>query len=527
MAGVDLSFWLKWVSAWKAEGVSRAVVCPGSRSSPILQALITAGWDLFSCVDERSAGYQALGMAQAFHAPVVVLTTSGTAAANLAPAMAEAFFSRVPLVAWTADRPAEWIGQEDNQAIHQVGLFGQHTRGAWNLPLADGDDLRNWHIDRCAREARAMLRECPSGPIHLNIPFREPLYGTPTNWDRVPAGNWSFTSLASEDSIDFSAFKCPLLLHGQPRLGEDHLPTTGIGEVLSYAQCRLPAEAWLPALAQNENLRPDLIVTTGGPFVSKSLRHELRKWSFTHAHLGSTNAEVFCRPVESISAHTLKALDSEALSEQTRTARQRIRSAWDMELSLEFAAVRRIVETLPEGSNVHLGNSLPVRIASLLPNIPTGLKFWCNRGTSGIDGSMSAAVGHALATPNEQHLLIIGDQSFFYDRNALWREILPSNLKIVLLNNHEGAIFRALDGPTEWKDDLRFWTTPHKRSAEFTARDHGLQYESAHSLSELDHAWNVIRNESTCALLEVFTDAAETAIDFRRILTFLRETETA
>lgn len=527
MAGADLSFWLKWVADWKAGGINTAIICPGSRSSPLVQALITTGWSLHSCVDERSAGYQALGMAQALGRPVVVVTTSGTAAANLAPAMAEAFFSRIPLVAWTADRPPEWIGQEDNQAIHQPGLFGQHTIGDWNLPLVDEDSLRQWHAERFAREARKALRQSPAGPVHLNIPFREPLYASPSTRENHPVGSWASEAHPHHDSIDFSQFKRPLLLHGQAHFGDAiAMPEHGIGEVLSSYPLRLAAEAWLPELATNPDVRPDLIVTTGGAFVSKSLRSELRKWTFTHAHLGPTSAEVFCRPVEPISPETIAGLDFSLWDSILENARFKLQKTWEADISLEFAAVRHLVESLPVGSNVHLGNSLTIRIASLLPNIPVGVRFWCNRGTSGIDGSLSTSVGHALASLDQQHVAIIGDQSFFYDRNALWRDALPANLRVVVLNNHEGAIFRALDGPTDWQDDLRFWTTPHKRTAEFTANDHGLHYQSAQSYADLEGAWQTLRNESGCGLLEIFTDAAETAADFRRILTSLRESET-
>lgn len=529
MAELDLSFWIRWVSTWKAAGVDQAVVAAGSRSAPLLQALLATGWRIETAVDERSAAYQALGMAQAQRRPVVVLTTSGTAAANLLPAVAEAYFAEVPLVVWTADRPPEWIGHEDNQAIYQTGLYHRHVRGEWALPDDLQDSTSASTAEKITKAALRTLGQSPSGPVHLNIPLREPLYATPTERVNVPTGAYApepdWPSIDPEWEDLAQRARRPLILHGLGGGAGNWGSAPQVGEILALQGDRLPAEAWVAVLERNDDLRPDLVVTTGGPFLSKELRQRLRGWDFNHAHLGGKSAKVFQRPVLTCASFPFAEMAwTERWREVITATRRQISGWWAKPRSLEFTAVQQLVTALPPDTQLHLGNSLPVRIAGLLPHVSESLRVHSNRGTSGIDGSLSTALGHAVAKPAALHVALLGDLSFFYDRNALWRESLPSNLKVVVLNNQGGAIFRALPGPSDWGEDFKRWTTPHRLSAQRTAEDHGLTYLPVRSADELTAALPKLLTNKGPALLEVFTDGEQSATDYRDALKFFRET---
>jgi 2-succinyl-5-enolpyruvyl-6-hydroxy-3-cyclohexene-1-carboxylate synthase len=342
-----------------------------------------------------------------------------------------------------------------------------------------------------------------------------------------PVASWSFeenrNSLRNSREI---AYERPLVLVGRDDPFEHvTIPpnVATVGDVLSRSVTRVPSEAWLGVLARHPELRPDAVVTMGGAFVSKTLRQILRTWEFTHLHYGSTEAEVFARSV--IETDVFPAA-SASWANQWRSVIERAEamtaSFWQSDVPFEFVAVRAVMESCNGADTLHLGNSLAVRIAGLVPSIPAGLPIFCNRGTSGIDGSLSTAVGHAIATPGVRHTVLLGDLAFFYDRNALWRDGLPGRLRVVILNNGEGAIFRALEGPARWGDAVTRWTTPHRRTAQWTAHDHGLHYRPVRNVKELAEAVSS-ENQDGPELIEVFTDPQETAAGFRRAIQFFRE----
>lgn len=529
-------FWVDWLSHFLRAGIKDVVVCPGSRSAPPLQALITLpAFTLHSVVDERSAGYQALGMAQALGRPVIVLTTSGTAAANLLPAACEAFFSEIPLLLLTADRPPEWIGQQDNQAIHQSGLFGSHVRGTWNLPVEADKTETAWHAHRIAREAIAALRTQPAGPVHINVPLREPLYVAerPETTSVEPG---TFTPLSPKLEIEPGLIEAldnsshPLLLVGQRRPHDPfppRFPVTTSGDLLANLGYNDAPEFWL----SNPQAHPDLVITAGGAFVSKFVRQTLRTLPFEHWHIGPrSSVEVFQRPVRFCTTPHLELPFEEFTNPSFEASVQRgrdRRNSWLVRTeSVEVLALHAILAELPERSTVHLGNSLPVRLACLLADTRPDTQWFSNRGTSGIDGVLSTAIGHALATPDRTHVVCIGELSFGYDRNALWRDHLPSNLKIVVLNNGGGAIFKALPGPDLWGDDLNRWTTPHSVPVRSIALDAGCDYAVADHHTSALQAWLELSRSDAPTVIEVRADGSQTANAFRELLAILREPHT-
>lgn len=516
MSDLDLAPWIDWVVQLRRGGLAHVVCGAGSRSSPILEAFLSVrGLPIHVAVDERSAGYRALGIAQALGQPVAVLTTSGTAAANLLPACCEAWYAGVPLLLLTADRPPEWIGQEDNQAIEQRGLFGTHVGLSLETPLDFAHPDSRWHLARTARDAMHALHT--GRPVHVNVPLREPLYAAPSEPVQAEQGEFLVhDTYNAESGFDEALARAerPLVLVGQSA----QPPATTLphsGELLSNLPDAAPPEFWIHQLPM-----PDLVITSGGAFVSKFLRQAIRASSAEHWHHGSDKrAEVFQRPTklappgslgpELAPKHQAYAL---ALAESIESSRRK-RDRWLAEQAAgELHAIRQLIETHP-GATIHLGNSLAVRLACLVAEPQPGQRFFANRGTSGIDGSLSTALGHALAVPGRTHLAILGDLSFFYDRNALWPESPPPNLKIAVLNNDGGAIFRALPGPDRWP--IEHWTTPHGLSARRTAEDHGLPYFTGDQIEAFA--------SERSGLIEIVADGAQTADQFRALLALLKQ----
>lgn len=528
MSGFELGPVQSFIDVLLRHGI-RFVVCPGSRSSPLVQALLARKAPMDSVVDERSAGYQALGMAQALGTPVAVVTTSGTAAANLLPAMCEAYFARVPILALTADRPAEWIGQEDNQAIFQRGLFHRHVLAEFETPVDVQHPDARWHMERVARDA---LRMCEHrGPVHVNMPFREPLYvderlDLPPLAPETPPRVIATSPRYDEDDGSLGRAARPLLLAGQSEVGGinvlpygERLPVTG--ELLANLPGSVAPELWI----SDESVLPDLVITAGGPFVSKFVRRAMRRSGAPHWHLGEfRGAEPFQRAVRRLDPRWLESVRASGYQEKFALAVARGRARRDAWLhdhaDGEIACIRAMLDAAKPGMTIHLGNSLIVRIACLVGEGKPGVRYHSNRGTSGIDGSLSTAVGHALARPESQHVALLGDLSFFYDRNALWREAWPSNLRVVVVNNGGGAIFNALEGPGTWGDDTKWWTTPHQLSARSTAESHGLVYEEAGQVGEVIRWMGQAAGPS---LLEICTDREQTAAEFRDLLATLAQ----
>ncbi|MFN3961918.1 MAG: thiamine pyrophosphate-binding protein, partial [Fimbriimonadaceae bacterium] len=290
----------RWMRLWSqlaGLGVRQVVVCPGSRSAPLLQALVASeGFDIHSVVDERSAGYQALGMAEASGRPVVVLTTSGTAAANLLPVACEAFFARKRLILMTADRPVAAVGREQNQAIYQTGLYGPHVRWAGE-PLGDG---------LLSADCVDAICDPIAGPVHVNVPLVEPLYADEP-WP-TQAADFAEFEVAPWQEVGDSGFaeqlaraQRPLILVGQREPGSFSVPEgVGLpvtGELLANLGHSTPPETWI----YDEHLLPDLVITVGGVFVSKFLRERIKASGATHWHWGpKPDTPVFDRTMHRI-----------------------------------------------------------------------------------------------------------------------------------------------------------------------------------------------------------------------------------
>ena len=292
----------------------------------------------------------------------------------------------------------------------------------------------------------------------------------------------------------------------------------------------------------DESLMPDFLVTLGRSVISKNLKLCLRKHKpKVHWHIGlgmvgnpfqsltktvAISPEVFLKEwIEKKQKNRLATKGTEiikklndksayfsSLLDQQKMVNEKLRSLLEESDFNYFSAVKKVIQGLPKNSVLHLGNSMPVRIANFIGlNDPT-IDVWCNRGTSGIDGVLSTAVGHSLAEPNRKHTLIIGDLSFFYDRNGLWlNHEFPNNLQIVILNDSGGGIFNMIPGPSSQGDLRKLFTTQHQRTANLTAKEFNMNYQGASSIEEI--------TEWESGILEIFTDMKTNTETFRKIAT--------
>jgi 2-succinyl-5-enolpyruvyl-6-hydroxy-3-cyclohexene-1-carboxylate synthase len=538
------------------KGIRHVIVSPGSRSAPLTVSL--ARQPELRCrmvYDERSAAYIGLGLAQQTGQPVALVCTSGTAALNYAPAVVEAFYQQAPLLVFTADRPPEWIDQQDNQAIHQRGLYEPHCRGSFELPVDISHPDARWFALRTLSEAIERTQQPIPGPVHVNVPLREPLYaplasgGAPMaavqRIDRLPALPWLAANAWEQLIEDWQRAHRKLVVVGlhpaHPRLAAAMTALSARPDVAVVAEITAnlypegtPLHHADMALALGDQtalaeLQPDLVVSCGGPLVSKALKSFLRRhppqaqW---HVQPAGEAPDTFQRLTQVI---PLRPADFFAeLAQRTPPGRdagyaaawRRLegRAAASLASFLvqaafgEFQAVYHVMRSLPAGSRLQLGNSMAIRYANLIGHAP-GVSLGsvnANRGVSGIDGTVSTAVGAALAD-DRLTTLITGDLGFFYDRNGLWHRHVPANLRLVVLNNHGGGIFDIIDGPNRLPRSLQeeYFLTPHQLTAERTAVDHGLDYFFAADAASLQAALAAFFMPGPrAALLEIETDMA-------------------
>ncbi len=497
------------------KGVRHAVLCPGSRCAPLLIGFGKhAQIKSLSVTDERSAGFIGLGLAQQTNAPVVLVCTSGTAGQNFAPAVTEAFYQNTALIVLTADRPPEWIDQWDGQTIHQQTLYGDHLRA--RLDFQAGMDAM--------RQAETVLDRAilpVAGPVHLNIPIHKPFYPQGLDEVRFPALDAAPPSRPAEEipESDWAALEAilqtaerVLIVAGQQQPDEKLLSLIArldlplLGDVTSNIHPHAEAiqSAALFFDSNDGSLQPDFLITIGRSVISEDLKQHFRRHKpMHHWHIGKG---MVGNPFQSLSQivpagpcgffqawleRSLKLREQCAwqgqLKQRDRQLRTHLSNALQCDSLNQFVAIKMILDALPACKNaLHLGNSMPVRVANMVGLDRPEPEVWSNRGTCGIEGALSTAVGHALAQPGQLHTLIIGDLAFFYDRNGLWlNQALPANLKIIVMNNRGGGIFRLLPGPSDQSELFDLFATPHQRSVELAASEFSLNYFRADSLPEL------------------------------------------
>ncbi len=544
-----------------AYDIRKVVVSPGSRNAPFSIAFDEhPEIETFVVHDERSAGFIALGMAQELGETVALCCTSGSACLNYYPAISEAYYRSIPLLVLTADRPAAWINHGDGQTIVQRDVFKNHILGSLEL---DEDLFNNQSIETHQQELADLLQFTQSnwkGPVHLNVGLNEPLYQTvekTTNFGfRTPVPTPSKHIEEGEMGEIISEFNehKTLVLCGQmesnPRLQQELMKFASFPNVVVLVEntSNIQHERFIHCIDRSLNgfdqndvsFEPEILVTVGGAVVSKRIKAYLRKANILkHYKLGAEFPEMDTYrcltksfPVSAddffaqVNEHELQANKHNFNGKWKRVDILAKDRALDFVSEFpnltDLQVFQTIQDLLPEDSILHLANSSVVRYAQLFDPIP-GVRFESNRGTSGIDGSTSTALGAAIVNPSKQHMLISGDISFLYDSNALWYEPFPRNFKMIVIQNYGGGIFKIIPGPADSKQRERYFEAKQAKSPASIAQAFGLQTKTLSSLEELTEYLPLFFDPSCeTQVLEVQTDDVNNAIDLDRYFEFLR-----
>jgi 2-succinyl-5-enolpyruvyl-6-hydroxy-3-cyclohexene-1-carboxylate synthase len=531
MTNSDYQKLIDFFSVLKSIGIMDAIISPGSRNAPLIRSLNQLKFDMHSVVDERSAGFMAMGMAKAGNLPTLLCCTSGTAVLNYYPAIAEAFFSRVPILVITADRPFAQIDQWEGQAIRQNGVFASHVR--YQCLLSINKNKTNANL--LGIELSEVMRVTIPGPIHINIPLEEPLYSfdeetekkeildkqvsvstnelvqiTKNQIEKTLVQDWTDKKILFFQGMDFGE-NLRFEILNDPILSD--VTSRNIGNVKKWDAL---LHTSMPDHSRLENLQPDVLVTLGTTTVSKGLKSFLRAFPpKEHFHISRydevgrmfntkpqiVDVERLNREVDDESFFASKYLES-WLSAESEFNKDLLQLPW--EKFTAFSATKLLLERLPNDCVVHAANSMAIRYASFL-NIKPVIS---NRGTSGIDGCTSTTVGYSIKSDLQQ-VLITGDLAFLYDINGLWLESQPKNLKIAVINNGGGGIFNLIDGPKAMGDSKVYQVTPHQRNIKSLAAHFGIDYLCATGLDELNNALTPWLENEGASILEIKTSGKE------------------
>lgn len=537
MANWDLWPVHSFVDGLVAAGVRQAVISPGSRNTPLTLAFAEqSDVQVYTHMDERSAGFFALGLAKSTNAPVVLCCTSGTATANYYPAVMEAFEARVPLIVVTADRPHQLRDVGANQAVRQPGMYAAHVKWALEMPVPDGSVGIARHAAAMAARAAAVALASPCGPVHINYPFVEPLL-PPLRTDldashRVPVPKL-YGPVGSEPSTEaverllaaLRRAKRPLFVLGpQPsaRLARavrafcDDEGIPWFADVLSQARFagEVPSTAqvthydMLLLAAGDKAPVPDLVVRFGAQPTSKSLGGFFQRMS-GRAQVFVVDTTEWYRDASLVATDVI-AGDELALVRRLKSQSLDRRADWQDHLQwwrradeaigaqigafteehwFEGSALRSLVDALPADAQLFIGNSRPIRDLDALVNPARApLLLFGNRGVSGIDGIVSTAFGIAAGGRSHPTVLCVGDVSFYHDLNGLLaarRFDVP--LTVLLIHNDGGGIFQHLS-QAERKDALEYFTTPHGLDFEEITRAYGGVFTRVGDAAQLKQA---------------------------------------
>lgn len=523
----------------RAKGINNIVISPGSRNAPLTIGFVNnPNFTCYSIADERSAAFFALGIAQQINKPVAVVCTSGSALLNYYPAFAEAFYSQIPFIVISADRPQSKIDIGDGQTIRQENVFANHSLFNANL-TENASDENDALIQEAIHTAFAKR-----GPVHINAPFEEPLYETSSellvNPKMISTISKEFT--LEENLSEFAAIwnttKKKLILVGvnEPNAVEQQFLDTLANDPSVVVMIETTSNLHHPKFINtidtiitpftNDDFldfQPEILVTFGGMIVSKRIKAFLRKYQPKHHwHIDTLRAyDTFGCLTKHFEVTPNLFFQSffplTKMVESNYNEKFQNIKALRQQKSLEYLAkipftdfkvFEKVLPALPKNSQLQISNSSPIRYAQLF-DIEKSIEVFSNRGTSGIDGSTSTAIGAAVGS-QKPNVFIAGDIGFLYDSNALWNNYIPKNFKIILINNGGGGIFRILPGHDETPVFNTFFEISHCLTAEHLAKMYGFNYLTASTETTLENSLKALfSNADKPTLLEVFTPTLE------------------
>lgn len=553
----------------KAKCIEHIVISPGSRNAPLTIGFTNDSFfKNYSIVDERCAAFFALGIAQQTQNPVALVCTSGSALLNYYPAIAEAFYSDIPLVVLSADRPEHLINVGDGQTINQDNVFQNHILFSANLK----QDVRDFNgisqddepailktlenkLERLFGLQQGIQKQNESaiiealntaiykkGPVHINVPFDEPLYemvdklSVNPKVEDVLIKPKKLDDRLLNDLVDQwynSTKKMVVVGVNRPNNIEqkwlDELAEDESVIVFTETTSNIHHPDFFPSIdkiiapltdKEFKDLQPEILITFGGMIVSKKIKAFLRQYKPKyHWHIDEhkANDTFFC--LDNHIKSSPNQFFSDFFERVTHVTKSDYHDNWKTVKkhrsnkhkayleTIPFSDLKvfdKVLNAIPKHTILQLANSATVRYAQLFKLNKT-LEIYCNRGTSGIDGSTSTALGCAVVS-KKQTTFITGDLSFFYDSNALWNNYIPKNFRIIVINNGGGGIFRILPGQKDTTNFDTYFETKHNLTAKQLCEMYAFEYSIAHSLESLaDGLKDFFEVGKSPKLLEVFT----------------------
>lgn len=527
---------------FEKSGLQNIVISPGSRNAPVIISFANnPNFNCFSIIDERSAAFFALGMALQSKKTTAISCTSGSAALNYSSAISEAFYQKIPLLIITADRPKHLIDIGDGQTIKQKKVFTNFVKKSYELPEnIDGDK----NFEKAQKIINKALHNCmfpEPGPVHINIPFNEPIYGTTEenicgklldiNTPIIPDNSPLFNELAN----DISVSKKVMIIAGQQQ------PNTKLNSViiklselnnlviLTETTSNIHGNNIIDTIdnvvstiskKETESFKPDILISFGGHIVSKMIKKFLRaNKPRLHYHISPSGEKM---DTYACLTHAIKEnpnnffesifnnleKDNSGYSELWLTRKETVSSKRDSyHKNLDFCDLKvfdYIINNLYDGTILHLGNSTPIRYSQLF-GTRKNIVYQSNRGVSGIDGQVSTATGYSHFS-DHQNLLITGDLGFLYDSNGLMNHYQKSGLKIIVINNQGGGIFRFIPGPDTTPNLEQFFEARHNWNAKYICKAFNVEYFNADENNAKQKITDFLNSTSQqTQLLEIFT----------------------
>ncbi|MGN1246731.1 MAG: 2-succinyl-5-enolpyruvyl-6-hydroxy-3-cyclohexene-1-carboxylic-acid synthase [Muribaculaceae bacterium] len=531
------------------QGVKHAVISPGSRNAPLIVAFAREKRiEKHVIVDERSAAFVAVGIAQSTGEPVAVVCTSGSAVLNYAPAAAEAYYRQLPLIFISADRQAEWIDQNDSQTIRQPGVLGSVVKHSCNIPWVTDSPNTAWWINRMVNEAAIMALRAPMGPVHINVQLGEPLCGTQLrkfggariienvevmHHPRFDIVDDCIDAICSTKRVMIVAGVMPYDMELENVLR--HLSLRNNVVVLTETISNIAGDRIITTIdrtltaileGQEADFAPDLLITMGGALVTRMLKNFLRsnpameEWRIGIDHNVIDTMQHLTKRFEVEPGEFFSQLYAGIVLEHGKKTKSRYADMWRDARKMacechksyiaaaqwcDLKAFAQLLPMIPEGTDLHLSNGTSIRYAQLFET-PQVHRSYCNRGVAGIDGSTSTALGSSIVMRDRLTLLITGDMSLSYDISGLASQYynLPG-FKIVVMCNGGGGIFRFIKGPSELEELEQYFEVNRDLPVQKYAEAFGFGYYEARDEKELETAAHDFFGDTRAAILAIAT----------------------